>query len=51
MESNGCLGENNEIINDRLSDAFKEERIDIQILCSALGRQKLNESLFETKFN
>lgn len=39
MFSAGCLGENKEIINERLSQAFETEEIDIQLLCSALGRQ------------
>ena len=39
MMKAGCLGENKEIINDKLSKAFEREDIDIQLLCSALGRQ------------
>lgn len=39
MKNAGCLDENNNIINDRLSAAFEKEDIDIQLLCSALGRQ------------
>jgi hypothetical protein len=38
MKNAGCLDENNNIINDRLSAAFEKEDIDIQLLCSALGR-------------
>ena len=43
MANAGCLGENKEIINDKLSAAFEREEIDIQLLCSALGRQSLDE--------
>jgi hypothetical protein len=38
MRNADCLGENNEIINEKLSAAFEREDIDIQLLCSALGR-------------
>jgi len=41
MEKAGCLAkdEHRSIINDKLADAFEREAIDIQLLCSALGRQ------------
>ena len=39
MANAGCLGDNKEIINERLTKAFETEAIDIQLLCSALGRQ------------
>lgn len=42
MSNAGCLGENNEIINEKLSMAFDRGDIDIQLLCSALGRQELD---------
>ena len=51
MIINGCLGENKEIINERLRDALMEEKIDIQILCSALGRQKMDDNLFSQLYN
>lgn len=38
METNDCLGENKEIIDEKLSLAFHTDSIDIQVLCSALGR-------------
>lgn len=38
MANAGCLGANKEIINEKLSKAFEREDIDIQLLCSALGR-------------
>lgn len=38
MEINGCLGENKEIVADKLASAFYNDTIDIQVLCSALGR-------------
>jgi hypothetical protein len=45
MMDNGCLGENNEILNSRLQEAFREDRVDIQILSSALGNMNLDERL------
>ena len=44
MHTAGCLGENKEIKSDLLVKAFEREDIDIQLLCSALGRQQLDES-------
>ena len=38
MARAGCLDENEAIITDRLAQAFDEGRLDIQLLCSALGR-------------
>ena len=38
MQNAGCLGASGEIINDKLITAFEREDIDIQLLCSALGR-------------
>ena len=38
MANAGCLGANKEIINEKLSRAFENDVIDIQLLCSALGR-------------
>ena len=49
MENNNCLGDNKEIICEKLVTAFSMEHIDIQVLCSALGRQKLDESLLNVK--
>lgn len=42
MKDAKCLGESNEIINEKLAQAFEKEEIDIQLLCSALGRQALD---------
>jgi len=45
MQNAGCLIEGtNAIDNVKLSAAFSNESIDIQLLCSALGRQPLDES-------
>ena len=44
MERQGCLDDQGGIITDRLALAFEEGRLDIQLLCSALGRQALDES-------
>jgi hypothetical protein len=47
MENAGCLGPNKEILNDELQAAFDNDTIDIQLLCSALGRQQLDASFLE----
>ena len=39
MKKAGCLDDHRAIVNDKLSKAFEREAIDIQLLCSALGRQ------------
>ena len=44
MARQGCLDENDAIITDKLAQAFEDGRLDIQLLCSALGRQALDES-------
>jgi len=44
MQRQGCLDETDAIITDKLAAAFDDGRIDIQLLCSALGRQALDES-------
>ena len=49
MRNADCLGENNEIINEKLSAAFEREDIDIQLLCSALGRQQLDEKFLNVE--
>ena len=43
MMNANCLGPEKEIMNDKLYQAFEREEIDIQLLCSALGRQELDE--------
>ena len=44
MARQNCLDENDAINTDKLTLAFEEGRLDIQLLCSALGRQALDES-------
>ena len=39
MQNAGCLGPEKNIINEKLIEAFENDTIDIQLLCSALGRQ------------
>ena len=46
LAKNDCLDENEELVTEKLSQAFEENRIDIQTLCSALGRQGLDENFF-----
>ena len=43
MQQAGCLDEKNNIIRDKLQQAFEEEAVDIQLLCSALGNQQLDK--------
>ena len=38
MEKVGCLEKSKAIVNEKLSDAFEREAIDIQLLCSELSR-------------
>lgn len=45
----GCLGDNKEIIDEKFNHALNADLIDIQILCSALGRQQLDENFMKTK--
>lgn len=49
MMDHGCLGANKEIINDRLAQAFEEGKINIQLLCSALGRNEIDPSFMDIK--
>ena len=44
MEKAGCLDESRAIVDEKLADAFEREAIDIQLLCSALGRQQLDQN-------
>ena len=37
MQQSNCLDDHNNIIRDKLQQAFEEEAVDIQLLCSALG--------------
>ena len=39
MKNAGCLDDKNNIIRDKLQQAFEDEAVDIQLLCSALGNQ------------
>ena len=47
MMDNGCLGPNNEIINEKLAHAFETDKINIQLLCSALGRNEIDPSFMK----
>ncbi len=47
MENAGCLGDNKEIINEKLQQAFLSDAIDIKALGCSLGRQKLDESIMK----
>ena len=47
MARQNCLDENDGIITDKLALAFEEGRLDIQLLCSALGRQALDQSFLD----
>jgi len=45
MINAGCLGDNKEIINEKLHQAFLNDVIDIKALGCSLGRQKLDDSI------
>lgn len=45
MERADCLGDNREIINERLYNAFMNDLIDIRALGCSLGKQKLDDSI------
>ena len=47
MDNANVLGDNKEIIDDRLYQAFITDVIDIKALCCALGRQRLEDSLMQ----
>lgn len=47
MLNAGCLGDNREIINDKLLQAFTTDVIDIKALGCSLGRQRLDDSLMQ----
>jgi len=50
MSNAGCLGPDKNILNEKLVEAFTNDKIDIQLLCSALGRQQLDQSFMDTEF-
>lgn len=43
MDQAGCLDAQGNIVRDKLQQAFEEETVDIQSLCSALGNQQLDK--------
>ena len=48
MQNAGCLNpETKELDTEKLSQAFEREEMDIQLLCSALGRQKLDPAFLD----
>ena len=47
MENAGVLGDNKEIINERLFKAFLNDVIDIKALGCSLGRQQLDDSIMQ----
>ena len=47
MINAGCLGDNKEIITDKLRQAFLNDVIDIKALGCSLGRQKLDDSIMK----
>lgn len=44
MREQGCLDEQGNMNMPELVQAYRDERLDIQQLCSALGRQSLDQS-------
>ena len=47
MRKEGCLDAQDSIIDEKLAEAFTEDRIDIQLLCSALGTKELDSSFID----
>lgn len=47
MINAGVLGDNKEIINEKLYQAFLTDIIDIKALCCSLGRQRLDDSIMQ----
>jgi hypothetical protein len=47
MINAACLGDNKEIITDKLRTAFMNDVIDIKALGCSLGRQKLDDSIMK----
>lgn len=47
MINAGCLGDNKEIITEKLRQAFLNDVIDIKALGCSLGRQKLDDSIMK----
>jgi hypothetical protein len=47
MINAACLGDNKEIITDKLRTAFMTDVIDIKALGCSLGRQKLDDSIMK----
>ena len=47
MENAEVLGDQKEIINDKLYQGFLNDTIDIKALCCSLGRQRLDDSIMQ----
>ena len=47
LKKSGCLTESNELIIERLREAFRADLIEMQILCDALGTKELQQDLIE----
>jgi len=47
MKNANCLDEKDAIIRDNLQQAFREDTVDIQMLCSALGSQQLDSKFLQ----
>lgn len=49
LRYSGCLGQNNEMLMDKYKEAFETNKMDLQLLCSALGNQDLNKDFMNGK--
>lgn len=44
LKEAGCLDEHNNLVMDKYREAFERDDLDLQLLCSAMGTQQMDES-------
>jgi len=49
LELAGCLGPNKEFIMDRYREALEKNEVDIDLLCSAIGEEPLDQKFMNMK--
>lgn len=49
LKEAGCLNEQKELVMDRYREAFEKGNLDLQLLCSALGTQQIDEKFMRMK--
>jgi hypothetical protein len=47
LKSTGCLGPDSELLMDKYKEAFEQNKLDLQLLCSALGGQEINSDFMD----